>query len=132
MCYSDDYERPQLHDEGFITTRKPHECCACDVPIAAGSPALRNKGRYYHGEWFQYYMCEECHRLMCSLAADELRRGCDWREAWCGLSELAQERRDRTEAGTLPVMLQGTMREVRQQVDDAWKAACGQRKAGVA
>jgi hypothetical protein len=130
MCYSDDYERPELHDEAFIKTRKPHECCSCDVTIAAGAPALRAKGRL-GCEWYQYYMCEECHRLMCSLAADELRRGCHWCEAWCGVSDLAQERHDRTEDGTLPVMLQGTMREVRQRVDTAWKAACEQRKAGV-
>jgi hypothetical protein len=131
MCYSDDFERPELHDETFIKTRKPHECCACHGIIASGAEALRTKGRF-GGHWYQYYICEECHRLMCSLAADELRRGCDWREAWCGVSDLAQERHDRTEDGTLPVMLQGTMQEVRLQVDDAWKAACEQRRAGVA
>lgn len=65
------------------------------------------------------YECERCRRLILSIAAEEIEHGCRWNEAWCQASELAEYVRDRSE----PVkLLEGTLDECWQHVNELWKA----------
>lgn len=59
MC---DCERPEVFDGSYVRARKPHTCCECSAPIAAGETYYRAKGRWSCG-WETHTVCRRCEEL---------------------------------------------------------------------
>ena len=116
MCFDND-DTADIYDQTNVTTRKPHRCEGCRKIIPAGSQMSYTRC-LFDGSWSNWYECEDCRRIILSIAAEEIQHGCRWSEAWCQIDELQEYLRDRRE----PVkLLHGTLEECRQQVNAAWK-----------
>lgn len=111
MCF--DYEdTADVYNESTVKTRKKHYCDGCHKVHPAGSQMLYVSG-LFDGDWFRYYVCEPCQMLRYSIAAEEIRHGCEWHTAWCAFEDLQEYCNDRSE----PVqMLTGTPEESYREV----------------
>lgn len=115
MCFEYDGFPKMQNERAVKRTRKPHQCTSCGRGIPVGSPALYSSG-VMDGEFYSFYVCEGCQRLSFTFAADEIRRGCKWHQAWCSWDELHDHARECRFAKTMPPLLEGTLEECYQQV----------------
>jgi len=122
MCFSyDDYA--EMCESKVVTCRKPHRCCGCHRQIAVGETANASSGKF-DGSFFRAYECEDCRRLILSIAAEEIEHGCSWNESWCaaeGLSEYIAERSKPV------VVLGGSLEDCWSHVNELWKQKVEQR-----
>ena len=114
MCFDYDGES-EFFNSKTVRTRKPHRCSGCNKVIPTGSQAEYCAGKYDR-DFFSYYACENCQRLIESIAAQELREGCDWSQAWCSIDDLQQYLYDKRSYGEEVELLQGTLEECRAEV----------------
>lgn len=71
----------------------------------------------FDGEFFRVYECEQCQRMILSIAAEEIEHGCRWSEAWCAPEDVSSYVAERGE----PVkQLTGTLDECWKYVNDLW------------
>lgn len=118
MCFEyDGY--PEFHNAHTVKCRKPHKCAGCRKVIPKGESAEYTSGKY-DGDFYAYYTCENCQRLILSIAAEEIRHGCHWDESWCSVDDIQDYISQRREP--LPV-LDGTVEECRQQVCELWESS---------
>ena len=115
MCFDND-DTADIYDQTYVKTRKPHRCAGCRKIIPAGSRMSYSRC-LFDGHWSNWYECEDCRRMILSIAAEEIQHGCRWSEAWCSIDDLRQYLADRSE----PVkLLQGTLEECWQKVNAEW------------
>lgn len=116
MCFNNDDGYCEMYELRYVKCRKPHKCGGCNRIIPKGEQTTCETW-LWEGDWFATYSCDDCRRMILSIADLEISEGCRWHEAWCPLDELQQYLHDRHE----PVpLLQGTLDECRQQVSDHW------------
>lgn len=115
MCFDND-DTADIYDQTDVKTRKPHCCAGCHKIIPAGSQMSYTRC-LFDGHWSNWYECEDCRRMILSIAAEEIQHGCRWSEAWCQIDDLQPYLADRSEPMKL---LQGTLEECWQQVNQAW------------
>ena len=70
-----------------VIGRKPHRCSGCGKLIEKGERHRVHSGKF-EGEVFSERECDDCQRMILSIAAVELENGCEWNTIWCPLSEL--------------------------------------------
>ncbi len=113
MCFEYDEGSQFYNTHRVRKTRKDHRCNGCHKVIPKGASCTNNTG-LFERHWFSEYVCDDCQRLLLSIAAEELRDGCPWHTAWCATEELQEYSMNRHE----PVpLLQGTLEECREQVN---------------
>jgi hypothetical protein len=115
MCFSYDDNYPEFLQSKTVKCRKPQNCEGCREIILAGEYAKYTSGKY--DEFFCMYECETCQQTILSIAAEEIRHGCSWSEAWCHPSDIRNYLRNRGEPLT---MLDGSLDECKRQVDELW------------
>jgi hypothetical protein len=117
MCLDyDDY--PEFLQSKNVKCRKPQNCEGCREIIQAGEYAKYTSGKCH--EFLYMYECEQCQRTILSIAAEEIRHGCSWSEAWCHPSDIRNYLRNRGEPLT---MLEGSLDECKRQVNELWSNA---------
>lgn len=52
-----------FHDSKLVKTRKKHSCFICQRKFPKGSELIRCNG-VYDGDWYSYYLCQFCDRLL--------------------------------------------------------------------
>ena len=114
MCFNyDDY--PVFLHSKTVKCRKPQNCEGCREIIQAGEYA-----KYTSEKCYAFFCCETCQRTILSIAAEEIRYGCGWSEAWCHPSDIRNYLRNRGEPLT---MLEGSLDECKRQVNELWSNA---------
>lgn len=125
MCFEyDGYA--EMYEARTVVCRKPHRCEGCGGTIVKGESAELATGKF-EGRLFAEYTCETCQRMILSIAAEEIRHGCHWNEAWCATSELAEYLSHRH--GDPVPLLVGTLEECRYHVNAMWKAHEASKRA---
>lgn len=116
MCFEyDDY--PEMYNARQVVVRKPHRCEGCGKIIQPGQPAKLATGKF-DGSFFREYQCEPCQRMIYSIAAEEIRHGCSYSQAWCAPFDLREYLADRAK----PVeLLEGTLEECFAMVNQLWE-----------
>jgi hypothetical protein len=118
MCFEyDGY--PEFNNTKIVTTRKPHRCYCCGQSIEAGSQAEYSAGKF-DGRFYAFYICDDCKRKQLSIAAEEIRHGCNWNEAWCAYEDVHGYL-----AGSETPILKGSIDDCIKQVNDLWREAIG-------
>lgn len=125
MCFDFDYV-PEFHNSRIVKTRKEHQCDCCFKRIPVGIKVEYNAGKM-EGDFYSYYVCDECKRKQLSIAAEEIRHGCSWNEAWCPLEEI----HDYLCNAEVP-MMEGTLDECLQQLNALWKETIEARRSALA
>ena len=111
MCFDyDDY--PEFLQSKTVKCREPQNCEGCREIIQAGEYA-----KYTSEKCYAFFCCETCQRTILSIAAEEIRHGCSWSEAWCHPSGIRNYLRNRGEQ--LP-MLEGSLDECKKQINELW------------
>ena len=111
MCFDyDDY--PEFLQSKTVKCREPQNCEGCREIIQAGEYA-----RYTSEKCYAFFCCETCQRTILSIAAEEIRHGCSWSEAWCHPSDIRSYLRNRGEPLT---MLEGSLDECKRQINELW------------
>lgn len=125
MCF--DYDKyAEMYEARTVVCRKPHRCDGCRRAIDKGERAELATG-LFDGRFFGEYTCETCQRMILSIAAEEIRHGCHWNEAWCATSELAEYLSHRR--GDPVSLLAGSLEECRTHVNAMWKAREASKRA---
>lgn len=119
MCfhYDDTVEFAKVKQ---VTCRKPHKCNGCKREISIGEIARHSSGKF-DGEFFNYYDCENCQRLIYSIAVYEINRGCRWENSWCSSDDLQEYWSNKNEEIQI---LSGTLEECYEQVNRLWGEKC--------
>ena len=114
----DDY--PEFLQSKTVECREPQNCEGCREIIQAGEYAKYTSEKYVENvkTMYAFFCCELCQRTILSIAAEKIRHGCGWSEAWCHPSDIRSYLRNLGEQ--LP-MLEGSLDECKRQVDELKK-----------
>jgi hypothetical protein len=115
MCFEHDGYN-EFYNQKTVTTKKPHKCECCRETIPSGAKCDYHAGKF-DGDFFAFYVCESCERKRLSIAADEIRHGCDYSTAWASYEDINDYL---AECPDLEI-LDGTLEECRRQVNEIWK-----------
>ena len=112
MCFSYDDDYAEVLQSKTVKCREPQNCEGCREIIQAGEYA-----KYTSEKCYAFFCCETCQRTILSIAAEEIRHGCSWSEAWCHPSDIRSYLRNRGEPLT---MLEGSLDECKRQINELW------------